>query len=260
MRKSILKQLSAACLMSLLVPCGAFATVFVDHFDTPEGGQSLTLTGTGTASSFTSGLGSSTMSGTRYLEISKDAASSGGSHAVDINNAAYSSIMADSLESGAIGSTKVIWDGNSNSTIDYNVLSAIDFTEGGLNSYIDLRLISNDKPGTITLNFGDGTNNSDYTITLPDYSFSYPYDLLIPFTEWASVDFTKITGAGMSIDLLTSEDLRIDFVGSAAAPAPVPEPATFLLLGGGILGVALMKRRSKKENSLVSTSETVPSF
>jgi hypothetical protein len=257
MKASMKKQLLAACLLSILVPCSAFATVYVDHFSAPAGGQALTLTGIGSASSFVSGLGSSTLSGTRYLNVNKTVGS-GGSYAVDINNTAYPSLMASSLESGAVGNASVIWDGNGTDVIDY-LMAPVDLTEGGLNNTIDIRIIANDKPGQITLNFGDGTTNSDFTFTLPDYSNTYPLNLSIPFASWTGVDFSQIKGAGMFLDLLSSEDLRIDYI-SANSAAPVPEPSTFLLLGAGIAGIGLMRRRSKKGLSAASVPGSELSF
>ncbi len=257
MKASMKKQLLAACLLSILVPCSAFATVYIDHFSAPTGGQALTLTGIGSASSFVSSLGSLTLSETRYLYIDKTAGS-GGSYAVDINNTAYPSIMASSLESGAVGNAKVIWDGNSSGSIDY-VMTPVDLTEGGVNNTIDIRIVANDKPGQLTLNFGDGTTNFDYKFTLPDYTSSYPLNLSIPFTEWIGVDFSQIKGAGMFLDLLASEDLRIDSIFASSA-APVPEPSTLLLLGAGIAGIGIMRRRSKKVSSFISVQEATPSL
>ncbi len=257
MKASMKKQLLAACLLSILVPCSAFATVYIDQFSSPPGGQALTLTGLGSASSFVSNLGASTLSGTRYLNVNKTEGT-GGSYAVDINNTAYPGIMASSLESGVNGSASVIWDGNGTGIIDYQ-MAPVDLTEGGLNNVIDIRIINNDKPGQITLNFGNGTANSDYTFTLPDYNYTYPLNLSIPFTSWTGVDFSNITGAGMFLDLLASEDLRIDYI-SANSTAPVPEPSTLLLLGAGIAGIGLMKRRSKKGLSSVSVPGRALSF
>jgi len=238
MKKSIMNKLLAVSLMSILAPCAAFATMYVDHFDDPVGGQSLTQTAVGTSASFVSGLGTSAMGGSRYVEVTKTGGS-GGSHAIDINNGAYPSVMADSLEAGATGFSRLIWDGNSNNTIEYT-MPLIDFTQGGINSAIAIRILFNDQPGNITLNFGDGTVNNNYTLTAPDYYSTFPMDIIIPFSAWTGVDFTQIRGGGMLVDLLQSEDLLIDFV---AAVNPVPEPGTLALLGVGMLCLAVYGKR-----------------
>ena len=240
MKTSSIKKLLVASLMSIMVPCVAFAIpVYVDHFTGPVGGQSITRTTVGTTPSFATGLGSDTMMGTRDVRVTKSGGS-GGSHAVDINNGAYPSVLADSLESGVLGYTKVIWDSNSNGTIEYTA-GPVDLTAGGINSFIQLRVLSNDIPGTVILNFGDGTTSKDYTFSLPWYPTVFPTVVNIPFTSWVGVDFTQIRGGGLTLNLLGDEDLRLDFI--AADGSSVPEPSTFLLLGVGLGGLALLRRR-----------------
>jgi len=238
MKKSIMNKLLAVSLMSILAPCAAFATMYIDHFDDPVGGQSLTQTTAGTSATFVSGLGASAMGGSRYVEVTKTG-EFGGSHSVNINNSAYPSVMADSMQAGTSGFSRLIWDGNSNNTIDYT-MPLIDFTQGGINSAIAIRILFNDMPGKITLNFGDGTVNNNYTLTAPDYSNPFPIDIIIPFSAWTGVDFTQIRGGGMLVDLLQSEDLLIDFV---APGCPVPEPGTLALLGVGMLCLAVYGKR-----------------
>ena len=242
MKENIIRKLFAACLMSILVPCGAFATMYVDHFTGPLLGQAITQVSVGTTSSYATGLGTSSLSGTRYVSVTKSPGSSGGSHAVDINNAAYPSVMADSLEAGVIGSSRIIWDGNNNSTIEYT-MAPVDLTEGDAMDAIAIRILSNDLPGSMTLNFGDGTTNKNYTFTLPDYNNVFPKDIILPFTLWSGVDFSDIRGGAALFNLRSNEDLRIDFISNGST---VPEPSTFVLLGAGLIGAAIMRRRTKK--------------
>jgi hypothetical protein len=240
MKTSIMRKLVAASLMSMMVPCVAFAVpIYVDHFTAPPGGQAITQVPVGTTATFAPGLGTSALLGARYLAVTKIGGSSGGSHAVDINNTAFPSVMADNMEAGVDGNTLLIWDGNGNSTVEYTA-GPVDLTAGGINNYIQLHILSNDLPGTVTLNFGDGTTNANYLFTLPGFPSPFPTDVIIPFSAWSGVNFTQIRGGSMAINMLANEDLRIDFI---AADGSVPEPSTFLLLGAGLGGLALLRRR-----------------
>ncbi len=78
--------------------------------------------------------------------------------------------------------------------------------------------------------------------------------------EWLTIGFTLQGGQTYQsvLDDLNDGDLRIgihvqgfasggseSFVTSGSAPAPVPEPATVLLLGSGLVGLAAFRKRFK---------------
>jgi hypothetical protein len=60
-------------------------------------------------------------------------------------------------------------------------------------------------------------------------------------------NFDFSSGFAGDAQLFTTGDPGDDTDDDTPAPAPVPEPSTFLLLGGGIAGLALVVRRRRKE-------------
>ena len=187
--------------------------------------------------SYASGLGASTISGTRFLE---DRILSGrGYHDIAVN--VYDpSVMSDSSGYNVVGQTTIIWDGNSNSTIEYS-MAPVDLTEGGQNTVIQIFVLSNDLAGnTFTLNFGDGTTNKDVSFTLPANSANIAINL--SYAMWTGVDFSQIRGGGLFYQGVANEDFAIDYI----AGRSVPEPSTFVLLGAGLIGAVVMRRRTRK--------------
>jgi hypothetical protein len=68
-----------------------------------------------------------------------------------------------------------------------------------------------------------------------------PYTLFGP--EIATVIFDRTTlNTIAGLNRVPTDSWVLDYT-----PAPVPEPSTFLLLGGGLAGLAFYARRRKKE-------------
>ena len=162
---------------------------------------------------------------------------------------------------------------------DFNALGVPDYT--GVNSCASqgtCSFVSLGDGGSITLQFvdnkltGSGTTSLDLWIfeVGPDIEDTY-VDISKDGTTWSSVG--KVTGSTAGIDIdafgfgildifefvrLTDDTLLdgqtgitvgadIDAVGAITTVlTPIPEPSTFLLLGGGLVGLAFAVRKRRK--------------
>ena len=121
-----------------------------------------------------------------------------------------------------------------------------DFTEVvGANGSLELDniTVNTSSPVNVALYFRDNDSWAKVDTTLTTTN-----QLLINFSNWSNqgIDFAQITGFSMFIEGLTGGSLSIGSIGaSGSGPAPVPEPSTYLLMGIGLLGAVVLRRRSK---------------
>lgn len=89
-----------------------------------------------------------------------------------------------------------------------------------------------------TLNSQSGSNHfSDTNLPIP----------LSVFTSWTDPGTLSVdVGAGTQAFTLDTYRLTVNYIDPPPSSASVPEPSTFLLLGAGLAGVGLLRRRFKK--------------
>lgn len=203
----------------VLIGASSAQATLIDTFDTQ---QLLFQWGMGTDSS-TDTSGSGYIGGRRYMELEVTA----GTQRAYLESIAADSMLYLDTGSGVVTESLLRWGATSGS---YEL--AADLTVGGDDRFT-LRIVDVDTTMTLGMTVWDSSDNTatyQTSASAGDLEFFYT-----AFTAGGTFDWTDIDQIEFWFDGPAAADMTLDFI--VTANGPIPEPATMLLLGTGLIGL-----------------------
>jgi hypothetical protein len=234
--KKILKSFLAAGILTIGAAT-ASATIVLDDFD--SGAQQVCdpTVFTCSAGTNTSEVAGSMLGGWRYMQAD---GSGGGVVTGDADTPVFPNILnyASSGPSGGIAGARgllLVWDGAGGGTIGTGSMFNLPLVSG-----VQFDVLGHDLPGTIQFFVFDSSGNSAATAA---FALAGPGTFSIPFFGLGGVDLTNIASFRAFITGTGAGALDLDAQFDNFRLTQVPEPGTYALMGAGLLGLALFRRR-----------------
>lgn len=233
-------------LAGALMCTGLFsATIVIDDFDSTQSLGTLSTLGMVDGGQAAAGV----FGGSRYARL--DNLTGGGAATLNVNQTA-SGLLEFGQDPAVSASFLLIWDGDTDDTLEFtNTLGDLVSTSNNrirVSYRSDLSI-----PVTITV-YTDAANWSSATFNTTSTGFgSNPFanvDLFFAtsftFHGGTGADFSNVRAITMSGTGASQPgaDIQVDFI--RAYEDEVPEPATYLLLGAGLIAFATARRKAER--------------
>lgn len=230
------------CLFGVTALAASAAPILIDNFDTS---QTLSVAAGGVNPTSVQGFvatGANSIGSLRDVVLTRTS----GLGAMDfiVNEVGVEGVAQYNSSSAAAGNALLIWDGNGNGLVDPTGLGGVDLTDGGLNTLVQA-LVRSDliSPMSMTIYTSAG-NFSTFAFSSPGGGTGLPFTVFnLPFVGFVptgtGADFSNVGAITLALTGPTGLDLQLDLL----ATSEIPEPATFLLSGTALIGLAMLGRR-----------------
>jgi len=239
--KKTIATLVALAALGVLAPTVQAVSFMIDDFTQPNTGQSVSVTGVGSAGNTTTGL-VGVVGGSRTMQVSVITSSFGLSSSLNMN-ATPPGTLSLGNDSGQNGVGTITWDANGAG------LGGLDITNGGLLPYLQSKILASDLDlgfrADITETAAAGGSTASWTTNLGP-GVSFVNQLLTSFTNAGAVDFTQVDKIVLTLSGPFAQDATLDLMEVTNTPGgAVPEPLTLLGLFAGVSGVGAYIRRRR---------------
>lgn len=238
--------------------------IVIDGFGTDQS-SIFVLPGGGNPSSSNSGVAApDAVGGSRNVGITRVTGNDLDSANVGLTPGIFT--FSSAAANNSVG--RIIWDGDTNNSVNPTGLGGVDLTGGGTNTFLRLQARS-DITGTLYITvFTSATSYSTVAITLPAGGFgATPFtEYIIPFSSFTQGAPANVTSSSIGFNLgaatggvtftnVGAITLFVDGTGSSSAGLDTqirllqadgivtPEPITLALAGAGLGLMGLLRRR-----------------
>ncbi len=170
----------------------------------------------------------------RYISVTRNVESAFVTSPIRVDQAPNENMLALASSPGMSYDVTVIWDGNTNDTVDPDA-TTVDLTSGGSNQIVLLQYSTDVEGAEVDLTIYDSDSEDTITAML-DKTDGALMNLAIPFGDFSGIDFSQVVAAKLDVRGAVNLDMRLDLV-----ETDIPTPGAWAL--GMVAGAICLRRR-----------------